>query len=181
MTYHELFSRLKFVTRFSGMNLIQPERLESHIIEMVGLAFDLYYDVGGFDLNKVLYLILIHDIDEAVTVDVPRPFKYHSDEFRKALSENTVSYLTSLGIDENFLTEALDAKKSGIEGKVVNLLDLLQVWCKLQTEISLGNSTLNEQVEEVRGYLKLLDDDRELYPYMSYVNYIYFGEENHED
>jgi 5'-deoxynucleotidase YfbR-like HD superfamily hydrolase len=173
MTYHELFSKLKFVTRFSGMNMIQPERLESHILEMAGLAFDLFYDIGGFDLKKALYLILIHDIDEAVTVDVPRPFKYHSEEFRQALSKNTVDYLTSLGIDKMFLHEALNAKKSGREGKIVNLLDLLQVWCKLQTEISLGNSTLGEQVDNVRGYFKKLEDDPELYPYMEYVKFKY--------
>jgi 5'-deoxynucleotidase YfbR-like HD superfamily hydrolase len=163
------------------MNLIQPERLESHILEMAGLAFDLHYEIGGFDLKQALYLILIHDIDETVTVDVPRPFKYFSREFREALNKNTVGYLHSLGINKAFLEEALNAKSMGLEGKIVNLLDLVQVWCKLHTEISLGNSTLHGEVENVRGYLQLLESDSELYPYIQYINYKYLGIENNEN
>lgn len=153
MSYYDIFSKLKFVTRFSGVNMIQPERLESHIIEMIGLAFDLHYGLGGFDIYKVIYLIVIHDIDESVTVDVPRPFKYHTPEFRKALDENILSYLDSLGINKEFVSDALNAKDNGLEGKILKLLDLVQVLRKLKTEESLGNSTLSQEIKNVTGFI----------------------------
>lgn len=168
-SYYELFSKLKFVTRFSGDNLIQPERLESHIIEMIGLAFDLYYGVGGFDLKQAIYLIVIHDIDEAITVDVPRPFKYHSEEFRKLLTKTVHDYFKSLGVDEEFLNDSESAKNIGFEGKLVKLLDLIQVQRKLNTELSLGNSTLGDKIKNVSDYLEIISQDKELTKYINFL------------
>ena len=168
-SYYDLFSKLKFVTRFSGDNLIQPEKLESHIIEMIGLAFDLHYGVGGFDLKQAIYLIVIHDIDEAITVDVPRPFKYFSDEFRVLLNKTVHDYFESLGVDKQFLSDAESAKKCGIEGKIVKLLDLVQVKKKLETEAALGNTTLDYKLKRVNSYLDLMRKDESIYKYLNYL------------
>jgi len=171
-SYYNLFSKLKFVIRYSGDNMIQPEKLESHIIEMIGLAFDLYYGVGGFDLKQAIYLIVIHDIDEAVTVDVPRPFKYFSEDFRQHLVKTVHDYFESLGVDKEFLNDSMSAKEIGLEGKIVRLLDLVQVQRKLQTEVSLGNTTLGQKIENVNGYLELMSQDEELSEYIDFLSKI---------
>lgn len=171
ISYYDLFSRLKFVTRFSGDNLIQPETLESHIVEMVGLAFDLHHGFGGFDLKQTIYLIVIHDIDESITVDVPRPFKYFSTEFRTILSKTVRDYFKSVGVHETFLDDALNAKDKGLEGKIVKLLDLIQVQRKLQTEKALGNTTLDHKLKEVEKYLDIISQDEYLKMYVEYFKY----------
>lgn len=158
MTYFELFSKLKHVTRYSGTNLIQPEKLESHILEMVGLAFDLYSKHKDFDIDRCIRLIVIHDIDEAVTVDVPRPFKYFDPEFRVMLNETVHKYLEHLGFDPEFLSEVKNAKNMGLEGKILTVLDLIQVKRKLSTEMSLGNSNLGKMMDEVDSYLSELEN-----------------------
>ena len=159
MTYYELFSKLKHVTRYSGVNLIQPERLESHILEMVGLAFDLHSKFNDFDLDKCIRLIVIHDIDEAVTVDVPRPFKYFDPSFKVILNETVNSYLEYLGFDKEFLREVRLAKNMGLEGQILTLLDLIQVKRKLHSEVSLGNSNLGNMIDEVDIYISDLNKD----------------------
>lgn len=172
MTYYELFSKLKFVTRYSGVNFIQPERLESHILEMCGLAFDLYYQFRDFDINKTLRLILLHDLDETITVDIPRPFKYFTKEFHEALSKNTEAYLASQLNDSEIVDEIINAKSFGLEGKIVRLLDLIQVYKKLTTEISLGNTTLGELYGNIIRYLKSVREDKDLVVYLDYFNII---------
>jgi 5'-deoxynucleotidase YfbR-like HD superfamily hydrolase len=169
LLYHNLFSRLKYVTRFSGDNFIQPEKLESHIIEMVGLAFDLHFNVGGFDINKLLYLILIHDLDESVTVDIPRPFKYSSDEFRVALNKAVSNYMVNLGLDNKFLLDCLNAKSLGIEGKVLELIDLYQVYLKVKLEESLGNTNLKEHHNNVVDSLTKLGKESDIINYYNYL------------
>lgn len=171
-SYFELFSKLKFVVRYSGVNMIQPERLESHIIEMIGLAFDLHYGIGGFDLNKIIYLIAIHDVDEAVTVDIPRPFKYFNEDFRQLFNKTVHNYFKSLGVDEDFLKDSENAKELGLEGKILRLLDLVQVQRKLQTEMSLGNSNLQESLDTVNGYINSQREDKELTKYINYLDEI---------
>jgi 5'-deoxynucleotidase YfbR-like HD superfamily hydrolase len=172
MTYFELFSKAKFVTRFSGLNLIQPERLESHIIEMIGLAMDLDKEFkGSFNLEHLVYLISIHDIDECVTVDIPRPFKYFTKEFREALDINLYKYLDSLGFEDSFIYEVSNAKKFGLEGRLLNLLDLFQVKLKLLTERSLGNSNLKVELNNIHNYIDTLyREDEELRPYILHLN-----------
>lgn len=170
LSYYELFSRLKFVTRFSGDNLLQPERLESHVIEMVGLVFDLYYGVGGFDLKQAIYLTVIHDIDESITVDVPRPFKYFDPEFRAKLGETVHNYFKSIGVDDEFLNDSENAKEIGFEGRIVKLLDLVQVQRKLQTELKLGNTTVTEMLSKVTNYIESLREDEKLTKYIDFLN-----------
>lgn len=153
ITYHELFSKAKKVTRYSGINLIQPESLESHILEMCGMAFDIHFKSPDFDLNKLLKLILIHDIDECLTVDIPRPFKYFDPSFRDKLNETSHRYLISIGIESEFVDECMNAKDKGLEGKLLHLIDLLQVQKKLQLELNLGNSLLKGNLSEVNGYI----------------------------
>jgi len=170
LIHYTLFSRLKFVTRFSGELMIQPERLESHILEMVGLAFDLHRKFkGDFDFDKLIYLILIHDLDESVTVDIPRPFKYHSEKFRLEFIENTKSYLNKLGLDKKLISDMTNAKESGLEGKILTLLDLFQVKLKMLTEKSLGNSNLDGNLSEVCEYLKKISKDKLIKKYLNYL------------
>lgn len=153
ITYHELFSKAKKVTRYSGINLIQPESLESHIIEMIGIAFDFYSKSPDFDLNKLIRLISVHDMDEPLTVDIPRPFKYFNSEFRVMLHNTTHGYLKSLGIDDEFIDECMNAKSMGLEGNLLHFIDLIQVEKKLTLEINLGNSTIKNNLLEVQNYI----------------------------
>lgn len=154
ISYHEFFSKAKRVTRYSGTNLLQPESVESHILEMCGIAFDFYFKSPDFDLNLLLRLILVHDFDEFLTVDIPRPFKYFDESFRNKLDETTHKYLVSLGLNEEFIAECSNAKKKGYEGKLLHLIDLIQVEKKLTLEVNLGNSLIKPNLKEVQGYIK---------------------------
>jgi 5'-deoxynucleotidase YfbR-like HD superfamily hydrolase len=140
---------------------------------MIGLSMDLWYKFKDFDLNKSIYLICIHDIDETVTVDIPRPFKYFSDKFRKLLNKTTHDYLVSEGFDEEFVNDVQSAKSQGKEGKIVSLVDIYQVVKKLKREVALGNSLAKYKLTESNRYLnEMISKNSDLKNYLQYLDSI---------
>ena len=93
--------KMSEVIRYSGLHSTKPEDLASHTLEVQLLCLRVYNElVDDYDLDEslsdrellefkveLLERALIHDIDEVITGDFPRPLKYYNDAIRDAIEE----------------------------------------------------------------------------------------------
>lgn len=155
------------VIRYSGIHSVKPESLSHHIIEvqLVALLIAAELEIENILVNKETLLLksLLHDMDEVITGDFPRPVKYWSESIRsqiEAVSTETVKTLSDkeFGSDEIF-NIWMDSKK-GPEGMIVKVADLLVVAKKsLEETLIFSNKTYLKVLKEVIDYLSNLDLD----------------------
>lgn len=153
--------------RYSGFQLLRQETVSDHIWGMISIALDIvpmlneqikYYNEehkGGssfeksIDIKDVIYRITIHDIDEALCCDIPRPFKYANSEIRESI-EKTTNQLMEKEFEPQFIFEVHDSKnKSCIEGLLVAILDSLQAGIFMRNEVMLGNQFIKTEINNV--------------------------------
>lgn len=150
------------VQRYTGLHLVEPESLSDHTYESVLLCLIIIKRLekdGIYHLDKGLLLekALLHDLDESMTGDIPRPVKYADPDLKPALdkiSRRYVEYLTKpFGIDIS--SDFENCKDKTPEGLVLKVVDLILVARKSIRELELkGNQEFYTVVGEVRGYLK---------------------------
>jgi len=158
------------IQRYSQLHLLKSESVMEHTGFVCLFTYTLCEEINSvssdahkLDTGKALKKAIVHDIDEVITGDIPRPTKYYN-ESSIALFED----MAEAGIDQiikELNVEGLDMKtdwkqsKSGREGAIVAFADLSSVVYKLWEEIiMLGNRKLFRQAEEVSKYLMKFHD-----------------------
>ena len=154
------------IRRYSQINLLKSESVLEHtgfvclfvyfICEEINASCDEKICVGA-----ALQKAVLHDIDEVVTGDIPRPTKYYNDEsesvfskiaeqgIRQIISEIDFPHDASEKIEENWRRS-----KAETEGTIVALADLAAVIYKIWEEvILLGNRKLVTQGKQVYKYI----------------------------
>jgi 5'-deoxynucleotidase YfbR-like HD superfamily hydrolase len=151
---------LSYVTRFAGTPVLRPENVAEHSYMTAQYAFMIARhceELGSRKVNmeKLLIRALVHDMDEAVMVDLPRPIKYADEELRKrwnALCHRVIQELqTALGIP--FFAAWLEAKDETLEGEILRLADFMSVTAYVIEEIRRGNSFMQEVLKGNIEYL----------------------------
>jgi 5'-deoxynucleotidase YfbR-like HD superfamily hydrolase len=117
------------------------------------------------DVEKLLIRAVVHDMDEAILGDVSRTTKYYKPEvkelFSKIEKESVVNLSKFIGVD--FIHEWDNAKKHGIEGKILKLTDLAAVVYIVWREVVLlGNLSMLRVAEEVTKFIS--DFSAHMYP-----------------
>lgn len=133
--------------RYSLMYQIKEESLADHIADVGVLSYllTLRFNSYGENLNvgDVLEKVILHDLDEVLTGDIPRSTKYYSDEGLNAMRGVALDAITKLaeGLPgSEGLVEKWKSAKQGKEGSVLVLSDMLCVARKVVTEVKiLGN------------------------------------------
>ena len=133
--------------RYSLMYQIKEESLADHIADVGVLSYllTLRFNSYGENLNvgDVLEKVLLHDLDEVLTGDIPRSTKYYSDAGLNAMRGVALDAITKLaeGLPgSEGLVEKWKSAKQGKEGSVLVLSDMLCVAKKVVTEVKiLGN------------------------------------------
>jgi 5'-deoxynucleotidase YfbR-like HD superfamily hydrolase len=133
--------------RYSLMYQIKEESLADHIADVGVLSYllTLRFNSYGENLNvgDVLEKVLLHDLDEVLTGDIPRSTKYYSDAGLNAMRGVALDAITKLaeGLPgSEGLVEKWKSAKQGKEGSVLVLSDMLCVARKVVTEVKiLGN------------------------------------------
>lgn len=152
---------LPFVTRYSGVNLIKSESVSDHVWGMCALALELVPQLNDnldedskIDLKDVIYRIVVHDIDESVTCDIPRPFKYATKELRVEIEKASILLMTKY-LNSSIVTSSLEAKDGDtIEAFLVRVFDLMQAGMKMRQEVELGNQFIKSEVPNVINALE---------------------------
>ncbi len=153
--------RMCRVFRYNSSPVIRQENVAEHSWYVAQMCMRMYYYVlknepeAKLDLGKLLSQALSHDMDEMLTGDIPRPFKYHNERIRKeidiAAKDIFTSYATRVELPPECINAVLDCK-DGLEGELVALADLLTVISYVAEESAMGNSLINDKFIEMQQY-----------------------------
>ncbi|AUR83009.1 HD domain protein [Vibrio phage 1.031.O._10N.261.46.F8] len=165
----QFMNGLATTRRYSNSRLIQDENLLEHtgfvvvFSKMIGNEITSVQSGTKLDMCTLLSKAAIHDIEEVITGDIPRPTKYFSEEVRAAFEivekDGVNSILDDIELHrtshEVIYNEWLHAK-GGLEGSIIKLTDMAAVVYKMHSEVTLmGNlsmlHTCRNVVEYIRG------------------------------
>jgi len=171
-----LLSGLSGTYRFANAKLINRESVLEHLggitlmclliyTEMVVLAnkierldSDVVARIGG-ELGEVLARAICHDIEEAITGDVPRTIKHRSAETREAffnMGSDAVDQISEdLDLEACVISDYWhSAKSDDLAGMIVRLADVLAVVYTIHGEaVERGNRAMMSRATTVMGQL----------------------------
>ena len=150
------------VISYSGLRTREPETLSHHIIEVQLLSLKMYYELlelgyNELELGQLLYKGLLHDMDEVITGDFPRPIKYYNKEIRDSIefvADKSVQLLSYNEFGSMEPYKVWSTSKSGHAGLVIKVSDLAVVAKKAAEEVLIfGNNEYLKVLDEVKGYM----------------------------
>jgi len=159
--------RLRNVIRFGTCRRHVPENVAEHSYYVVLYSLILALEAtergwGPVKLRTVLARATVHDIEECVTGDFPRPFKYSDATLKMQLdlaSATAVDQLAgTLWVDEGdhprqqFMAFWESAKGDDHEGEIVRLADFLSALGYVYREWSSGNVSIEEHLTSLPDY-----------------------------
>jgi len=168
-------SRLRYLMRFPNCRRLHEESVAEHSFFTTLYALFLGRLLGGMPMDRLLMKALIHDVEEAVTGDVPRPFKHSSKEIesiwqeaaRPAFNQVLVPIMggSDLAIVQNW-THAKNFKER--DGRVVAFADFLSVLGYVIQEIKGANFMMREHLGNLNEYLDEFTNENyeEFFPYV---------------
>ncbi len=160
--------RLKYVTRFSTCRTLHKESVAEHCYytALYSLVLAKWVECQcniSVDVERLLSKALIHDLEEAITGDIPRDFKYMNEDLHKHIE--TVSEIGFQKVSEtvfqnynpdHWLLLWRTAKDDTIEGKILSFADFLSVISYVYEEIRIAYSiSLKEHLTALESYYNL--------------------------
>ena len=139
--------RMNEVKRYSGTRLQEEESLSHHITDVSMMSYivakRLISNNDSIDIGSLLEKCLIHDLDEIATGDIPRNTKYAIPGMKVQLDEVSGIAIKKfsdslLGFDDLYYKWS-DAK-SGKEGYILQMVDMLCVVRKASIEVEVYNN-----------------------------------------
>lgn len=143
------------IPRFSGTYMHQRETVSDHVWGLVSLGLQLipYLNLEAkkpIDLKEFLYRCIVHDLDEAGSIDIPRPFKYYSEKLKNLLDKTAIQILKDRGVSVLLLKDISSAKDFATqEGTLLKILDTIQPGLVMIHEIQLGNSLIKSELKNI--------------------------------
>lgn len=145
----EINYKMSALSRFSQTHLINEES----VLEHTGFVCSMCYYIGtklnekgnSLDIGVLMCKAVVHDVDEIVTGDIPRPTKYYNEGVRDALQEieHTNMQRIALEISSPRIYQDWSNAKEGREGSIVALADCLAIVFKVHYEVVMfGNKTI---------------------------------------
>lgn len=180
--------RAAHIPRYSAIPVNHRESVAEHSFFVAIYADRIAVDLGlQHNIQAILKTALWHDIEETLTGDFIRSFKYHDLNLKKAMDfaaegcafkvfdemlQNKQQAQDALSIWQN-------AKDYNIESRVVKFADFLSVVAYLAKECAMGNHyTMHMMRHALPDYLKSFyqdDEYRRFQPYLSDVQEIMRG------
>lgn len=154
-------SRMNEVYRYSSVYQEDEESLAEHVAEVLMMSYLVAKNMEKLgetiDKGVLLEKCLLHDIDEVLTGDVPRNTKYANNNVHKELNivaDEAVKLIESTYGDIDIFN-IWNTAKSGKEGVILKVVDMLCVAKKCITEIELrGNKSFLKVVTELESHLE---------------------------
>lgn len=152
--------RVSHTTRFSGTPTLRPESVAEHhyITAQYALFMGRELNLRGqpVDMGVLLERALVHDLDEALMPDLPRPVKYSDPQLAEVWHRLAAQAVHRLGeeLHDCFTHSWVHAKDRTLEGDILAAADMLAVVGYVIEEIRLGNSYMKEVLESSTGYIR---------------------------
>jgi 5'-deoxynucleotidase YfbR-like HD superfamily hydrolase len=167
-------ARSSAIRRYNTTKVIIDQNDLEHMgaVTMISMLFSDYFNKIGIsnDTEKVMRIAITHDLDEAVSGDVPHDAKYqfgkNSDKLRSALeqlSESTVETMYNMIKHKDMRSRYMELYKEqktrkSVESKIVKLADYVDVIVYCENEMKMGNKELSADRENAVSRLdELLD------------------------
>ena len=156
--------RVAHVTRFAGTPLHRTESVAEHSYMTAQYALFIGWECqrlgGAVHMERLLARALVHDLDEAVMVDLPRPIKYADAALREAWQVMCHRAIKDMekAIGLPFFHTWLDAKDDSLEGAILALADLIAVTSYVLEELAFGNTYM---LDVLRGNIRYLETYRD--------------------
>lgn len=153
--------KMSSLKRYSQTHLIKEESVLEHtgfVVMMCNLISMKMAENGDFiDTGILLSKATVHDMDEIITGDIPRPTKYYNVGIREALQEiedqNMMEISKHADLGDSLYSNWKYAK-DGTEGYIVGLCDCLAVVYKAWQEVVMyGNKAMIEHAINLRSQL----------------------------
>lgn len=172
-------ARSSAIRRYNTTKVIIDQNDLEHMgsVTMITMLFSDYLNKMGIrnDTERAMRIAITHDLDEAVSGDVPHDAKYKlgkdSEKLRSALeqlSESTVKTMYSMIKDSGMRARYVDLFKEQkarqtIESRIVKLADYTDVIIYCEKEMRMGNKDLiadkeNAEVRFNEMLGRILDD-----------------------
>jgi len=165
--------RIRYVVRFSTCHVIHKESVAEHsyyvalyamfIADWVRNATD--YRILT-DVDTLLRRALLHDLEEAITGDVSRSFKYSDNELLQGLKRGAQIAIdrvlgrldTGCGIFYRNIWR--DCKDRSYEGSIIEFADFLSVLSYMIQERTNSNNSMQQHWETLNEYFINFDHER---------------------
>lgn len=164
--------RLKDTMRHSYTSAGRRESVAEHLWLTTLMAFFMRDEFPGADMDKVIRMLIIHDLGECFTGDIPAFDKTEEDERREeALLRGWVDALPAPYAEEmRALCEEMDARET-VEAKLYKAIDSLEAvmqhnladlstWLPMERELNLRYGEDKVQFSEyLRGLREAIRED----------------------
>ena len=130
--------------------VVRPETVASHscfvgmLCSVIGREYNSTYG-DTIDMGILLEKALFHDSEEAYTSDIPWNVKHFNEEVHNCIESMISSRLDNIFKDCSFMSdlhEVIVECKSGLEGAIVNLCDMIELGLYCYDELNMGNNNM---------------------------------------
>ncbi len=177
--------KINWLKRYSNSNVHNAQNVASHS-HMVSFIAQIIGDLENLkrkeneqlNIEEILRKAINHDIGESLFGDLISPVKNYNEEFyskvkevEHSLIEDNIISKVPKELKEKYKSYILGSKE-GLEGKLVDLADLMECLFYALSEKKLGNaymvSIFHNTVEMIieKGYLKLFPSARKIITYL---------------
>lgn len=161
-------TRLRYVQRYATSFNFHKENVAEHSFYvafyamLIGEWYNENVDYAPITTREAVMKALVHDVDEAITGDMPRGFKYGHPEVKRTLNEaaeqEVKDVFERLGIAR--YSELWTYDKQGISGAIVSIADYMAVISHMLIEIRNNNHTMTRHISSIREYMYSFREDR---------------------
>ena len=163
----DVLHKMATIQRYSQTRLINPESVLEHT-GFVAILAGLMADECGYDPGAKLKLLeeaLVHDIDEIITGDIPRPTKYYNKGVTDALEGVADSNMQEISLTLYGNLQLYHIWRAHKHNIVLQIADKLAVVYKIWQEVELhGNRNLLPHITSIKAYLIERRDRQEMNP-----------------
>lgn len=155
--FFALFSRMKYIDRWSLMRNTDSESLSQHSFDVAAISHALAI-IGNkrlgknYDTGKIALIGMYHDMPEIITGDMPTPVKYHNTEIRDAFgkiekaAQNSLLSTLPEDIRDEYKELIIPDEKSS-EYRLVKAADKISALLKCMLEERSGNREFTKAKE----------------------------------
>jgi 5'-deoxynucleotidase YfbR-like HD superfamily hydrolase len=143
-------SRMSYVNRFSSFPVSRRENVAEHswwvafISLLIGYSVQEDPHMPEVNMEKLLTRAVTHDLNETLSGDIIRSYKYSTEELLDAIRNADAVNMARLGAEfgeANIPVTAAwrDAKADDVEGEIIAFADMASVVFYLREEHKMGN------------------------------------------
>ena len=167
-------ARLRYVRRFGTCRVHHPESVAEHCYyvalyaSLIARWLTPRATDSPVDWQQLMLRVVLHDLEESRSGDMPRPFKYSADSERLADALNNASRIAFEQVASEIVGESTAeeltaiwaaAKAPDLEGRIVEFADFLSVVSFFAQEGRDRSDSLEDHLVEMRGYVEQFDAD----------------------